>query len=51
MLESGLPEGIVEGEAVDDVFVSLETQELLSCFGVPDFTSPVVTSRDESGFK
>jgi len=42
-----LPVGIIKAETVDDIFVSLQRQQLFSCFCIPKFTSAIITARDE----
>lgn len=44
----GVPEGVVEGDAVDDVLVSLETLDFFSGEGVPNLAGAVVTPGDEA---
>jgi hypothetical protein len=42
-----LPEGVIEGHAVDNIAVLVQGKQLLARVRVPDFASPIVRASDE----
>lgn len=38
---------IIEGHSINDVFVLLERQQLVTCLGIPDLACPIIRSCNE----
>ena len=49
MLEKAghLPEGVIEGHAVDHIVVLVQGKQFFSRVGVPNFAGPIVGASDE----